>query len=118
MADYKYINLSYLNEVSSGDTETKKQLIELFFEQVDSIKNSFECALAINDKDEIRKTAHLAKSSTKIMGIDNISEQMQKLEYSIKSNPDTTDCKPYIDFFLNNIGNATDELRQELALLN
>ncbi|MBR4440971.1 MAG: Hpt domain-containing protein [Bacteroidales bacterium] len=118
MADYKYINLSYLNEVSSGDPETKKQLIKLFFEQVDAIKNSFECALAINDKDEIRKTAHLAKSSTKIMGINNISEQMQKLEYSIKGNSETTDCKPYIDFFLNNIDNAIGELNQELAFLD
>ncbi len=117
MADYKYINLSYLNEVSSGDPETKKQLIELFFEQVETIKSSFECSLAINDKDEIRKTAHLAKSSTKIMGINNISEQMQKLEYSIKGNPEATDCKPYIDFFLNNIDNALGELHQELALL-
>ena len=117
MADYKYINLAYLNEVSSGDTETKKQLIELFFEQVNTIKGSFEHSLVIDDKDEIRKTAHLAKSSTKIMGINEISAKMQELEYSIKDHPETTDCKPYIDFFFNNIDNALAELRQEICLL-
>ncbi len=114
---YQHIDLAYLEDVSSGDVETKKQLIALFFEQMADVKSGFASALANNDTNEMRKIAHLAKSSTKIMGINDLSAKMQEFEQSLKTNAGNTDCSYYTQYFFDNIGGAIDELNTEMAAL-
>lgn len=115
--EYKHINLEYLEEVSGGDPETKKQLIDVFFEQIDSIKVSLENALTANDTDNLRKIAHLAKSTTKVMGVDDVSGMMLKFEERLKTHPADTDCKYFVEYFVNHIGEAIEELKVEYAKL-
>ena len=113
---YKYINLAYVDEVSGGDPETKKQLIDVFFEQIEGIKKSFDTALQAHNGDEIRKTAHLAKSTLKVMGINDLSDKMLQLEQQLKANPDT-ECSNYIEEFNTNINLAIAELKMVLKTL-
>ena len=114
---YKHINLDYLEEVSGGDPETKKQLIDVFFEQIESIKVSFVNSLTANDTVNLRKIAHLAKSTTKVMGVDDVSDKMRNFEESLKTSPADTDCKYYVQYFTDHIGEALEELKVECAKL-
>lgn len=112
---YQHIDLAYLEDISSGDIETKKQLIALFLEQMEDVKSGFTSALACNDTDEMRKIAHLAKSSTKIMGISDLSAKMQEFEQSLKTNAEKTDCRYYTQYFFDHIGGAIEEINIEMA---
>lgn len=114
---YKHINLEYLEDVSGGDPETKKQLIDVFFEQIDSIKVSLDNALTANDTDNLCKIAHLAKSTTKVMGVDDVSDKMRTLEEKLKTSPADTDCKYYVQYFADHIDEALEELKVEYAKL-
>lgn|GEM_PF-2192610 len=117
MAGYKHIDLAYLNDISGGDAETKTQLIQLFFDQVDEINERFSKAMGSNNLEEIQKTAHLAKSSTRVMGANDIADKMVDLEQNIKLKTDNFDYQPYINYFNNNIPLVLEELKAELSSL-
>ncbi len=117
MSGYKHIDLAYLNDISGGDAETKIQLTQLFFDQVDEIKERFSKAMGSNDLEEIQKTAHLAKSSTRVMGANDIANKMVELEQNIKQKTENFDYKPFINYFNDNIPFVIAELKAELSTL-
>ncbi len=117
MSGYKHIDLAYLNDISGGDAETKIQLTQLFFDQVDEIKERFSKAMGSNDLEEIQKTAHLAKSSTRVMGANDIANKMVVLEQNIKQKTENFDYKPFINYFNDNIPCVIAELKAELSTL-
>ena len=111
----KMIDLTYLNDVTDGDVSTKRQLIELFFAQADEIKQRFIVAQLSDDLDEINRTAHIAKSTTRVMGISNIADKMEELQ-RMAEKKETPELYPaLINYFLDEIPHAIKELRAELA---
>lgn len=115
--EYKYINLNYIENISDGDVKTKIQLIELFFTQVKDILQRFDNAIKQNDIQLISATAHLAKSSVKVMGISNIAEKMLELETTAKQNIKSENYNSLIEYFKQNIPFALTELNNELNIL-
>ena len=111
------IDLAYLNDITDGDVATKKQLIELFFTQADEIKQRFIVAELSDDVDEIGRTAHIAKSTTRVMGINDVADKMAQLQ-RITENKETPDEYPaLIKYYLDNIPTAIEELKVEIAKL-
>lgn len=109
------IDLTYLNDVTDGDVATKRQLIELFFAQADEIKQRFIVAQLSDNIDEISRVAHIAKSTTKVMGINNIAEKMEELQ-RMAEKKETPELYPaLINYYLDEIPNAIKELRAEMA---
>ncbi len=111
------IDLAYLNDITDGDVATKKQLIELFFTQADEIKQRFIVAELSDNFDEIGRTAHIAKSTTRVMGINDIADRMELLQ-RLAENKETPDEYPaLIKYYLDNIPTAIEELKVEVAKL-
>ena len=111
------IDLAYLNDITDGDVATKKQLIELFFTQADEIKQRFIVAELSDNFDEIGRTAHIAKSTTRVMGINDIADRMELLQ-RLTENKETPDEYPaLIKYYLDNIPTAIEELKVEVAKL-
>ena len=84
---------------------------------MDEILQKFSTALEKNDVQQISTTAHLAKSSVKVMGINNIAEKMLELEQSAKQNINQNSYKQIIEYFRQNIPAALNELSQEIEQL-
>ncbi|MBQ3689675.1 MAG: Hpt domain-containing protein [Bacteroidales bacterium] len=112
---YEYINLNYLNTVSAGDKAVKKQIIELFFTQMDEISGKLQEALDKKDYKELSQTAHLAKSSLRIMGIDDIAQQMEVLQETASEESEVHRYPELVKYFLKNIPFAVKELQEELS---
>ncbi len=111
------IDLAYLNDITDGDVATQKQLIELFFTQADEIKQRFIVAELSDNFDEIGRTAHIAKSTTRVMGINDIADRMELLQ-RLAENKETPDEYPaLIKYYLDNIPTAIEELKVEIAKL-
>lgn len=109
------IDLTYLNDITDGDNATKRQLIELFFTQADEIKQRFIVAQLSDDVAEIGRTAHIAKSTTRVMGINDVSDKMEQLQ-RIAEQKTTPELYPaLINYYLDNIPTAVEELKIELA---
>ena len=109
------IDLTYLNDITDGDVATKKQLIELFFTQADEIKQRFILSQLSDDVDEIGRTAHIAKSTTRVMGINDVADKMEQLQ-RLSEKKETPEMYPtLIKYYLDEIPSAIDELKEELA---
>ena len=109
------IDLTYLNDITDGDVATKKQLIELFFTQADEIKQRFILSQLSDNVDEIGRTAHIAKSTTRVMGINDVADKMEQLQ-RLSEKKETPEMYPtLIKYYLDEIPSAIDELKKELA---
>lgn len=111
------IDLTYLNDITDGDVATKKQLIELFFVQADEIKQRFIVAQLSGDSDEIGRTAHIAKSTTRVMGINNVADKMEELQRLSEQHESPEKYSALVQFYLDEIPCAVEELKKELAKL-
>lgn len=111
------IDLTYLNDISDGDADTKRQLIDLFISQAGEIKERFNKAAESNNIVEIGRTAHLAKSTTKVMGINVISNAMKVLQDLAEEGRDTERYPQLIQIYLDNIPVAISELQQEISCM-
>ena len=70
-----------------------------------------------DDTDEIGRTAHIAKSTTRVMGLNDIADRMEQLQ-RMAENKETPDQYPaLIKFYLDNIPTAIEELKAEIAKL-
>lgn len=67
--EYKFINLTYLNEISDNSTTIKCELIEIFLNQIPEFENDFETSFETKNWKKLAQTAHKAKSSVLSMGL-------------------------------------------------
>jgi HPt (histidine-containing phosphotransfer) domain-containing protein len=111
------IDLAYLNDITDGDVATQKQLIELFFTQADEIKQRFIVAELSDNFDEIGRTAHIAKSTTRVMGINDIADRMELLQRLAENKETPDEYTALIKYYLDNIPTAIEELKVEIAKL-
>lgn len=109
------IDLTYLDDITDGDVATKRQLIELFFAQADEIKQRFIVAQLSDDVEEIGRTAHIAKSATRVMGIENVAGRMEELQSLSERRVAPERYRELVDFYLAEIPAAIEELKTELA---
>jgi len=80
MGNFKHINLDYLNEISEGSTDLKRDLISMFIQQVPDFSNQLDSYFSSGDYYALGKLAHKIKSSVAMMGIDELTSDMKKLE--------------------------------------
>ncbi|MCR5455422.1 MAG: Hpt domain-containing protein [Bacteroidales bacterium] len=111
------IDLTYLNDITDGDIATKKQLIQLFFTQAAEIKQRFILAQLSDNIEELGRTAHIAKSTTRVMGIQNVASKMEELQRLTEKKESPEKYPELVNFYLNEIPKAEEELRAELAKL-
>ncbi len=105
------IDLSYLNDITDGDTATKKQLIELFFTQAEEIKQRFILAQLADDIAEIGRTAHIAKSTTRVMGINNVADKMSELQVLAEKKETPEKYPALIQYYIDEVPKAVEELK-------
>lgn len=111
------IDLTYLNDITDGDNATKRQLIELFFTQADEIKQRFIVAELSDNVAEISRTAHIAKSTTRVMGINDIADKMEMLQRLTERHELPEQYPALIKFYVDNIPHAIEELKAALEAM-
>src|SRR5665647_3408222 len=74
-----FTNLDYLRTITEGDTESIRELIILFIEQVPEFIENLNKFLKEKRYAELGNEAHKAKSSVMIMGMDDLGHDMKRL---------------------------------------
>ena len=88
---YKFIDPTHLDSVTDGDTKFKKELIDVFIQQMPTLIVGLEKSLQEKDYKQLSAIAHKTKSSVALMGIESLRADMAELEQKAKTGDDE-DC--------------------------
>lgn len=77
---HKTMDLKYLEEVSAGDPNFKKELIEIFLRQVPEFVSNMKKFYAEKDWPNLAKEAHTAKSSALIFGMEETGRALKNIQ--------------------------------------
>lgn len=83
---HKTMNLKYLEEVSAGDPNFKKELIEIFLRQVPEFVSNMKKFYAEKDWPNLAKEAHTAKSSALIFGMEETGRALKDIQLLAEDN--------------------------------
>lgn len=81
---YQYINLEYLNELSEGNNEFKKDMISTFLERVPFYIDEFKELRLSKNWQSLQFFAHKAKSTFQLMGIQKLADDAALIELYCK----------------------------------
>ena len=99
MENFKHINLEYLNEMSDGSKDLKRDLISMFIKQVPVFSEQLDSYYKCGDYDSLGKLAHKIKSSVAMMGISELTTDMKTLEYIAKEGKEAEKYPVFISKF-------------------
>lgn len=83
-------NLSYLKELSGGDTNFITEIIEMFMSDAPKIIEQANRCFREENYDLLKVTVHKLKSSVQVLGGSKLALSIQEIESSAK-NPDKKD---------------------------
>jgi HPt (histidine-containing phosphotransfer) domain-containing protein len=94
-----------------------KEFIQMFFDQIPEFRNGMTNYLAEKKWKELGEVAHKAKSSVMTFGMNDLGQKLKELQLKTQKLEDIADYPAYVDEFLKTIGQAEQELREELNKL-
>jgi HPt (histidine-containing phosphotransfer) domain-containing protein len=110
-------DLTYLNNMSSGNPEIVKEMIGIFVEQAHEYIRDMPKHLDEKDYLALGKLAHKAKSSISIMGMTELAADLKTLELLTKENKDIETYPSYVEKFLSLTKIAIEELKESASKL-
>jgi len=114
---YKYIDLTYVNEIAEGNNELIQELIGIYKSQVDEYIVDFHKYLETQNWDSLGALAHKSKSSAAVMGLHSLAIDLKELEILAKSHEKTETYHTYVEKFEHISKNAVLELDDFLLSL-
>ena len=79
------VERSRIDELSSGDNDTAREIVALFFERMEALIPDIERTLAAGDLVEARRHAHTGAGSSATCGMMQAQNVMRRLERSIEA---------------------------------
>lgn len=114
--NFQQISLEQLETVSFGDKDFKKELIEIFLEQIPGFISNMNLFYSQGKIDELAKEAHTAKSSVLIFGMEKTGKSLKEIQLQGEENI-TKNLAALIRSVENELTIAKQELEQILSEL-
>ena len=112
-----YTDLSYLKEITGGESSIVKEMIEMFCAQIDEFKENMNNFLKDEKWLELGKEAHKAKSSVLIVGMEDLGKNLKKLQLLTEEEKEIETYQDYVKMFEDQCDAAVEELNEELTKL-
>jgi HPt (histidine-containing phosphotransfer) domain-containing protein len=109
-----YTDLSYLKEITGGESSIVQEMVEMFFAQVDEFKTNLNKYLEEKKWAELGKEAHKAKSSVLIVGMEDLGKNLKKLQLLTEEEKEIETYPDYVKMFEEQCDAAIEELKEEL----
>ena len=114
MAQPRFTNLDYLNEITGGDADVTKEFIQMFFDQLIEFRTGMTGYLADKKWKELGELAHKAKSSIMTFGMNDLGHRMKELQLKTQKLEDIESYPAYVEEFMSVIAQAEEELKEEM----
>ncbi|KAF2338471.1 GAF domain-containing hybrid sensor histidine kinase/response regulator [Flavobacterium tistrianum] len=95
----RIIDMSFLDEMSGGDLEFSKEMINLFVEKIPSQATQLQEAFKRTDYDNVKKLAHNMKSSMDIFMLQDLSNCLSIIEEEASSGEFTAETLDKVNIF-------------------
>lgn len=102
-------NLDYVEEISGGDNDFKKELIEIFINQIPEFISNMKKYLAENNLPDLAKEAHTAKSSVLIFKMEETGKTLKNIQLKVESN-ELDSVPDMIEIVIEDMESASSEL--------
>lgn len=112
-----YTDLSYLKEITGGESSIVIEMVEMFISQVDEFKENLTKYLADKNWVDLGKEAHKAKSSVLIVGMEDLGKNLKKLQLLTEEDKEIETYPDYVKMFMEQCDAAVEELKVELQNL-
>ncbi|MEI7829721.1 MAG: hypothetical protein WCI31_08120 [Prolixibacteraceae bacterium] len=112
-----YTNLNYLKNITEGNKEIIREMIEMFILQVPVFISNLNNLYQTGQYAALGKEAHKAKSSLQIMGMTDMEMEMKRFQLKTIEGIEMESYPDHIRNFENQCKVALEELRIELTLL-
>lgn len=109
-----YTSLNYIKSAAGNDQVLINEFIQIFLNQIPEFNDDFQTELQNKSFDKIAKLAHTAKSSVAMMGMDNLSEDVKKLEILAKEGVNLVEIEKLIRKFEKEVFKGKEELENYL----
>ena len=110
--DPKHIDLNYLKEMSDGDTELIREMIDIFITEVPTYLSLMKEHHQKEDWDALGKLAHKAKASASIIGMKQLTNELKNLELLAKEKKEAGLYSSRILSIENQFNSAIEELKR------
>ncbi|HAF28820.1 MAG TPA: hypothetical protein DCG75_07205 [Bacteroidales bacterium] len=106
------IDLTYLNEISDGSNELIHDLIHLFFVQIPEYQAALNDLHDKKDWFNLGRMAHKAKAAILMVGMQELAQELKKLEENAKEEKNIHEYKEIIVKFVRDSNAAIKELQE------
>ena len=106
------VNLTYLEDMSGGNKEVMKEMINIFISQVSEFAEEMKDLNNNKEYFKLGNLAHKAKSSISIMGMENLAKELKEFELLAKEKKDVAKYEEFINHFKQLCDLAIDELKE------
>jgi HPt (histidine-containing phosphotransfer) domain-containing protein len=89
-------DLKYLQQMTGGDNDMIKEMIELFLLQLDEVRSEIGSLVECHHWHDLSRLAHKIKSSAMVMGIMDMADDMKELEMLAKEAKNVEEYPEYI----------------------
>ncbi len=110
------INLDYLKTTTNNDKETILSLLDLFILQIPELKSGIITAFDEKNWFALKETAHKAKNSFQILGMQDEADELQKLEILCNQEIDTHLYEGFVKRFIIACDLSTSEIEKGIDL--
>ena len=112
----QHVNLDYVEEIAGGDNSFKKELIQIFLGQIPDFVVNMEKYLAEDNRDELAKEAHTAKSSVLIFRMEETGNLLKKIQLCAE-NDEIGSIPELMNLVKSDLKSASEELTEILTEL-
>lgn len=109
-----YTDLSYLKEITGGESSIVIEMVEMFLAQVDEFKANLNQHLKDKNWVDLGKEAHKAKSSVLIVGMEDLGKSLKKLQLLTEEEKEIETYPDYVKMFEEQCDAAVVELQEEI----
>lgn len=113
---FNYVSLDYLEDISGGDNNFKKELIGIFLKQIPEFLKNIHRFLQKNEIENLAKEAHTAKSSVLIFKMEETGKNLKKIQLLAENNQ-TDEIPSLISDVEKELDGASKELTEYLNKL-
>lgn len=103
------IDSKHLDNIANGDENFKKELIEIFMNQIPVFIDNMNDFFATNNMEKLAREAHTAKSSVLIFGMESTGKLLKDIQLFAENNQ-VPDIKPALKQVVSEMSQAKDEL--------
>lgn len=112
-----YTDLTYLKEITGGESSIVREMVEMFFDQVGEFKANLRKYLEDENWTDLGKEAHKAKSSVLIVGMEELGKNLKKLQLLTEEEKEINTYPDFVKMFEEQCDAALIELQEELDSL-